>query len=143
MPKTIDSREPAYTKRACRPSETVEPWKPPPFALAQVKPKLCGRLVKSAGICKEAKHIHATVHSALRTVSRSPVPKIPARRGDVHISVQLVYLAGHTDKPVNAQGVPSIPGTPVLLQVGRGSGRGSAAQQHTQSALAKLTQVAM
>lgn len=108
--KTIDSREPAYTKRVCRPSEAVEPWKLPPFAFAQVKPKLCGYLVQSAGICKEVKHIHATVHSALRTVSRSPAPKIPARRGDVHTLVQLVYLTGHKDTPVNTQGVPSIRG---------------------------------
>lgn len=59
---TIDSREPAYTKRVCRSSEAVEPWKPPPFAFAQVKPKLCEWLVKSAEICKEVKHVHASVH---------------------------------------------------------------------------------
>lgn len=60
--KTIDSREPAYTKRVCRSSEAMKPWKPPPFAFAQVKPKLCGWLVKSAEICKEVKHVHASVH---------------------------------------------------------------------------------
>lgn len=81
--KTIDSREPAYTKRVCRLSEAVESWKPPPFAFAQVKPKLGGCLVKSAGICKEVKHIHATVHSALRTV----VPKSPTSKGECsHLS---------------------------------------------------------
>lgn len=60
--KTIGSREPAYTKRVCRSSKAVEPWKPPPFAFAQVKPRLCGWLVKSAEICKEAKHVCASVH---------------------------------------------------------------------------------
>lgn len=60
--KTIDSREPAYTKRVCRSREAAEPWKPPPFAFAQVTPKLCGRLVKSAEICKEVKRVHEVVH---------------------------------------------------------------------------------
>lgn len=79
--KTIDSREPAYTKRVCHPSEAVEPWKPPPFAFAQVKPKLGGCLVKSAGICKEVKRIHATVHSALRTVVLFTSTKISHKEG--------------------------------------------------------------
>lgn len=78
--KTIDSREPAYTERVCRPNEAVEPWKPPPFAFAQVKP-MGGCLVKSAGICREVKHIQATVHVALRAV----VPVTSTKRGMSHL----------------------------------------------------------
>lgn len=87
-----------------------------------------------------------TRNCAFSTQNGGPVHRhqnLPQARGNVHTLVQLVYLTGHTDTPVNAQGVPSIPGAPVLLQVGRGSGRGSSAQQHTHSALAKLTQMAV
>lgn len=59
--KTMGSREPAYTERVCRSSQAVEPWKPPPSAFAQVKPKLWGWLVKSAQVCKEVEHVHASV----------------------------------------------------------------------------------
>lgn len=57
----MGSREPAYTERVCRSSQAVEPWKPPPSAFAQVKPKLWGWLVKSAQVCKEVEHVHASV----------------------------------------------------------------------------------
>lgn len=63
--KTMGSREPAYTERVCRSSQAVEPWKPPPSAFAQVKAKLWGWLVKSAQVCEEVAHVHASVQQAL------------------------------------------------------------------------------
>lgn len=87
-----------------------------------------------------------TRNCAFSTQNGGPVQQhhnLPQARGNVHTLVQLVYLTDRTDTPMNAQGVPSRPRVPVLLKVGRGSGRGSAAQQHTQSALAELTQMAV
>lgn len=127
--KTIDSREPAYTERVCRPSEAVEPWKPPPFAFAQVKP-MGGCLVKSAGICREVKCIQATVHLALRPVVPVTSTKISHERGECpHLSpAGLAHRSHrHTSECTN---VPRTPGAPALLQVGKGSGRGSSGKTH-------------
>lgn len=59
-----------------------------------------------------------TRNCAFSTQNGGPVHRhqnLPQARGNVHTLVQLVYLTGHTDTPVNAQGVPSIPGAPSRL----------------------------